>query len=239
MKFICPKCQVTYALDESLVGPKGTLIECSGCHNFFRVFSARQLEDSRSQGWMVRKKNGAILRVSRLSALHDWILQGTITPSDRFSKTGKSWVKIGEIVELSGLFTIAQLEKEDRTIKIRAVPQDEAETSIMPLKMPGSDDEDTAATIALPIQFGKKVAEEAASTKAPPILPRPPESDDEITAVLPIALRRANLIDEDDSKVLPVLLKGVRARKGDDTMTFAIPLKRKRSSPKDDSKKKR
>jgi predicted Zn finger-like uncharacterized protein len=240
MKFICPKCKATYALDESLIGPKGTVISCNGCRKRFRVFSARQLEDSRSRGWIVKKMNGATLKVDRLSVLHDWIEQGTISPSDRFSKTGKTWVRIGEIVELSGLFTISQLEKKDRTVKISTIPAEDPRKRAASAKWPASDDNDTAATIPLPIGFGKKLVRQAEHTKAAPAPPGPrQEGDNEPTTVLPIALKRSNLIDEDDSKVLPVPLKGIRSRKGDDTMTFALPLKRKRAPAKDDQKKKK
>lgn len=114
MEVICPKCNTTYDFEDTLIGPKGTVVRCTQCGHMFKIFRGGTEQDIDTAGWMVRKKNGPVYNVDRFSTLQKWILEGKMKFHDELSRTGKSWKTLGEIVELSGLFKLSQIEAASR-----------------------------------------------------------------------------------------------------------------------------
>ncbi|MFH1434615.1 MAG: tetratricopeptide repeat protein [Pseudomonadota bacterium] len=104
MEVSCPKCKTTYDFEDTLIGPKGTVVRCTQCGYMFKIFRAEDMGVIQTAGWMIRKKNGSVFNVDRFSTLQKWILDGKVTPADELSRTGKTWKNLGDIVELSGLF---------------------------------------------------------------------------------------------------------------------------------------
>ncbi len=104
MVVTCPKCSTSYEFDETLVGPKGTVVRCTQCSHMFKIF-ADESDDSLSKaGWMVRKRSGKVFGIDKFSTVQKWIREGKIAEDDELSRTGKNWKKLGEIVELQKLF---------------------------------------------------------------------------------------------------------------------------------------
>lgn len=118
MKIICPQCKDSNEFDDSLVGPAEVVMACTRCGHFFKVVDPRKDDTIRAPGWMIRKQNGALFRVNRLSNIQAWILEGTVTLQDEFSRTGQTWIKLSEIPELEGLFKLVHLKEEERTKKL-------------------------------------------------------------------------------------------------------------------------
>jgi predicted Zn finger-like uncharacterized protein len=110
MEVICPKCNTTYDFEDTLIGPRGTVVRCTQCGHMFKLFRGGTEKDIDVAGWMIRKKEGPVFNVDRFSTLQKWIIEGKVTAVDELSRTGKSWKKLGEIVELSGLFKLSTLE---------------------------------------------------------------------------------------------------------------------------------
>jgi predicted Zn finger-like uncharacterized protein len=110
MEVICPKCNTTYDFEDTLIGPKGTVVRCTQCGHMFKIFRGGTENDINVAGWMIRKRNGPVYNVDRFSTLQKWILEGKVNMKDELSRTGKSWKKLGEIVELSGLFKISAIQ---------------------------------------------------------------------------------------------------------------------------------
>ena len=104
MEISCPKCKTTYDFEDTLIGPKGTVVRCTQCGYMFKIFRSEDKGVIQSAGWMIRKKNGSVFNVDRFSTLQKWIVDGKVTPEDELSRTGKTWKNLGDIVELSGLF---------------------------------------------------------------------------------------------------------------------------------------
>jgi predicted Zn finger-like uncharacterized protein len=118
MKITCPQCKVSNDIDDSLIGPAETVMACTRCGHFFKVVDPRKEDTVRAPGWMIRKQNGALFRVNRLSNIQTWVLEGTVTLQDEFSRTGQTWIKLSEIPELEGLFQLLHLREEERTKKL-------------------------------------------------------------------------------------------------------------------------
>jgi predicted Zn finger-like uncharacterized protein len=118
MRVTCPQCKVWNDLDDAMIGPSETVIACTRCGHFFKVLNERTEDAVQTRGWMIRKRNGALFKVDRLSHIQKWILQGTITLEDEFSKSGKSWIRLGEISQLAGLFKLSNMDEEEQTQRL-------------------------------------------------------------------------------------------------------------------------
>jgi len=118
MKITCPQCKDSSDIDDALIGPAEIVMACTRCGHFFKVVDPRKDDTVRAPGWMIRKQNGALFRVNRLSNIQTWILEGTVTLQDEFSRTGQTWIKLSEIPELEGLFKLLHLKEEERTKRL-------------------------------------------------------------------------------------------------------------------------
>ena len=108
----CTKCGVEYEFDEDRVSPAGVTVKCTSCGHVFKVKPGGAEPDApvddagRADGWMVRHKDGTVLRFKELTTLQKWIVEQKVGRDDEISKTGKSWKHLGEIAELSSFFQV-------------------------------------------------------------------------------------------------------------------------------------
>ena len=109
MDVTCSHCQSVYEFDDTLVSPKGVVVRCTHCGHLFKIFppgaSPSAPEES---GWMLRREDGTVFAIDRFSTLQKWIGQGKVTRRDELSRTGESWKRIGDIVELSPFFDLVE-----------------------------------------------------------------------------------------------------------------------------------
>ncbi len=200
MKITCPQCKIWNDLDDAMIGPHETVIACTRCGHFFKVLNDSTEDEVNTLGWMIRKRNGALFKVDRLSHIQKWILQGTITLEDEFSRTGKSWIRLSEISQLAGLFKLSGMDEEEQTQRLYRMDTINLATLEMETKEMSSkslDDEESATTPKLDVSR---------------------EAIESVTHVLAKDLIPENVREEAETTVLPKDLKKIiRKGKPDDT----------------------
>jgi predicted Zn finger-like uncharacterized protein len=153
--------------------------------------------------WLIRLDNGEQKQCRELATLQQWIIAGVATRESLISRTGKTWKRLGDIVELGQYFTIADEARANRErMKSASRPG--------PRELPGTiqgygaaqaaggtilpdDDEDERRTIQSPPRVG--------APTPPPLPPRgaartPPTGSaatapTEPAAAIPPQVRRA------------------------------------------------
>lgn len=111
MVVTCPKCSTSYEFDDTLVGPKGTVVRCTQCSHMFKIFADESDDSIEHAGWMIRKANGKVFGIDRFATIQKWIRESKIDADDRLSRTGKSWKRLGDITELQKLFSTLESSK--------------------------------------------------------------------------------------------------------------------------------
>ena len=109
MDVTCSRCQSVYEFEDTLVSPKGVVVRCTHCGHLFKIFppgtSPALPEES---GWMLRREDGTVFAIDKFTTLQKWIGQGKVTRRDELSRTGESWKRLGEIIELSPFFDLVE-----------------------------------------------------------------------------------------------------------------------------------
>lgn len=109
MDVTCSRCQSVYEFEDTLVSPKGVVVRCTHCGHLFKIFppgtSPALPEES---GWMLRREDGTVFAIDKFTTLQKWIGQGKVTRRDELSRTGESWKRLGDIVELSPFFDLVE-----------------------------------------------------------------------------------------------------------------------------------
>jgi len=164
----CPKCQTLYELDDTQVKAPLVTLKCSQCQYVFRFESRQAVVQENHRRWMVRKrKTGDILYFNALDALHQWIMQGQVTHKDEISRTGKTWMLLGEIGESVPVFQVVesisslsgQPKPEDSSIAARKISEEHA-IPVAP--------QEPRERVRTEIQFGKVEAPEEVTQRARP-----------------------------------------------------------------------
>ena len=73
--------------------------------------------------WLVRLENGEQKTCRELATLQQWIVAGVATRKSLISRSGKTWKRLGDIVELSQYFSIADEARTQRAVKPTPKPQ--------------------------------------------------------------------------------------------------------------------
>ena len=101
----CTKCSTEFALDPSQVGPEGVTLRCSVCSH---MFHAEPDPGAGSAPWKLTTAEKQTLVYPDLRRVLEHIEDGRLRPEDRVSRTGDTWLKLGELPELSALFIGAE-----------------------------------------------------------------------------------------------------------------------------------
>jgi predicted Zn finger-like uncharacterized protein len=64
--------------------------------------------------WLIRLDNGEQKNCRELATLQQWIIAGVVTREALISRTGKTWKRLGDVVELGQYFTIADEARANR-----------------------------------------------------------------------------------------------------------------------------
>lgn len=97
----CASCETEFALDDGRVGPEGTTARCSRCGAVFPLPAA---QGAVRQPWQVRTIDDLLFTAPDLPTLHAWILEGRLHPDDEVSRSGRNFVRLREMPELSEAF---------------------------------------------------------------------------------------------------------------------------------------
>ena len=101
----CTKCSTEFALDPSQVGPEGVTLRCSVCSH---MFHAEPDPDAAPAPWKVATVEKHLSTQPDLRRLLEHIEDGRLRPDDQISRTGQTWIKLGELPEFSSLFIGAE-----------------------------------------------------------------------------------------------------------------------------------
>jgi predicted Zn finger-like uncharacterized protein len=101
----CTKCSTEFALDPSQVGPEGVTLRCSVCSH---MFHAEPDPDVAPAPWKVATVEKHLSTQPDLRRLLEQVEDGRLRPEDQISRTGQTWIKLGELPEFSSLFIGAE-----------------------------------------------------------------------------------------------------------------------------------
>ncbi len=101
----CASCQTEFSLDDRQVGPEGAAVRCSVCGTVFRVEPADAGADP---SWQVRTVDELLFTAPDLATLRAWITEGRLHPDDHVSRTGKHWMRLGDMPEFAEAFAAFQ-----------------------------------------------------------------------------------------------------------------------------------
>jgi predicted Zn finger-like uncharacterized protein len=96
----CANCQTEFSLDDRQVGPEGASLRCSVCSYVFRVAPKR----GGTPTWQIRTIDDMQFFAPDLKTLRAWIAEGRLHPDDQVSRTGKHWLRLGDMPEFSNAF---------------------------------------------------------------------------------------------------------------------------------------
>ncbi len=97
----CASCKTEFALDDRQIGPDGASVRCSVCATVFRVDAAVPAGEA---PWQVRTLEDLLFTAPDLGTLRSWILEGRLHPDDKVSRTGRHFVRLGDMPEFSAAF---------------------------------------------------------------------------------------------------------------------------------------
>ncbi|HET6584923.1 MAG TPA: zinc-ribbon domain-containing protein [Nannocystaceae bacterium] len=98
----CASCQTEFSLDDRQVGTDGASVRCSVCGSVFRVEAAP--EANLDQPWQIRTTDDLLFTAPDLITLRAWILEGRLHPDDRVSRTGRNFLRLGDMPEFTDAF---------------------------------------------------------------------------------------------------------------------------------------
>ncbi len=96
----CNQCGTEFGLDERQIGDEGMAVRCSVCKNVFRV----ETSPPKPVPWHVQTTDGTKFSAANLATLREWIEEGRLHPDDKVSRTGRSWVRLGDMPEFASVF---------------------------------------------------------------------------------------------------------------------------------------
>ena len=101
----CTKCSTEFALDPSQVGAEGVTLRCSVCSH---MFHAEPDPGAAAPPWRVQTADGMRFTVADLRRVLEQAEDGRLRPDDQVSRTGDTWIRLGEMPEFSSLFIGAE-----------------------------------------------------------------------------------------------------------------------------------
>lgn len=117
----CSQCSTEFDLDPRQVGPEGVTLRCSVCSH---MFHAEPNPDAvPPEPWQVCDVDNRLHSFADLGALIEAIEDGRFRPDDQISRTGRHWLRLGELPELSSVFVgFDGLPRVFRAIEVAAPP---------------------------------------------------------------------------------------------------------------------
>ncbi|MCH9683391.1 MAG: zinc-ribbon domain-containing protein [Deltaproteobacteria bacterium] len=98
----CANCHTEFSLDDQQIGPEGATVRCSVCSYVFAVDPPPGAGD---QPWQIRTVEDLLFTAPDLATLQTWIVEGRLHPDDQVSRTGKHWLRLGDMPEFSLVFS--------------------------------------------------------------------------------------------------------------------------------------
>lgn len=97
----CENCGTEFGFDDRQIG-EGITVRCSVCKHVFKVESSSS--SAAAQGWQIRTTDGTSFKAPDVATLREWIDEGRLHPDDQVSRTGRNWVRLGDMPEFARAF---------------------------------------------------------------------------------------------------------------------------------------
>lgn len=97
----CENCQSEFSLEDAQVPHDGMTVRCSVCAYVFKVEPTGAPTET---GWQIRTTDDMLFTSPDIDTMVRWIEEGRLHPDDSVSRTGRNWLRIGDMAELSHLF---------------------------------------------------------------------------------------------------------------------------------------
>lgn len=97
----CENCQTEFSLDTAQVPPEGATVRCSVCAYVFKVEPSSESADA---GWQIRTIDDMLFTAPDVGTMMRWIEEGRLHPDDQVSRTGRNWLRLGDMAEFAHLF---------------------------------------------------------------------------------------------------------------------------------------
>lgn len=98
----CANCHTEFSLDDQQIGPEGATVRCSVCSY---VFPVDPPPGAGEHPWQIRTVEDLLFTAPDLATLRTWIAEGRLHPDDQVSRTGKHWLRLGDMPEFSSSFS--------------------------------------------------------------------------------------------------------------------------------------
>lgn len=98
----CANCHTEFSLDDQQIGPEGATVRCSVCGYVFPVEPPPGAVD---HPWQIRTVEDLLFTAPDLATLRTWIDEGRLHPDDQVSRTGRHWLRLGDMPEFSSVFS--------------------------------------------------------------------------------------------------------------------------------------
>jgi predicted Zn finger-like uncharacterized protein len=132
MDIRCERCHTEYELEDSSLAEDEQEVQCTCCGYTFMVTRpntpawADEQDSPQSAEWLLQTSDGQLHRFRTLTLLQKWIIERRVTREDRISRTGHSWRRLGDMVELTPFFTVVDEADSPRAGDRGAVSSSEA-----------------------------------------------------------------------------------------------------------------
>lgn len=98
----CANCHTEFSLDDQQIGPEGATVRCSVCGY---VFPVEPPPGALDQPWQIRTVEDLLFTAPDIATLRTWIDEGRLHPDDQVSRTGRHWLRLGDMPEFSSVFS--------------------------------------------------------------------------------------------------------------------------------------
>lgn len=98
----CANCHTEFSLDDQQIGPEGATVRCSVCNY---VFPVEAPPGAGEHPWQIRTVEDLLFTAPDLPTLRNWIAEGRLHPDDQVSRTGRHWLRLGDMPEFSPAFS--------------------------------------------------------------------------------------------------------------------------------------
>jgi predicted Zn finger-like uncharacterized protein len=95
----CDNCGTEFGFDDRQVG-EGLTVRCSVCKHVFNVESGL----AKAPGWQVLTTDDTRFTAPDVATLREWIDEGRLHPDDQVSRTGRAWMRLGDMPEFAVAF---------------------------------------------------------------------------------------------------------------------------------------
>ncbi|MEM7158738.1 MAG: zinc-ribbon domain-containing protein [Myxococcota bacterium] len=98
----CANCHTEFSLEDQQIGPEGATVRCSVCGY---VFPVEPPQGTGEHPWQIRTVEDLLFTAPDLNTLRMWIEEGRLHPDDMVSRTGRHWLRLGDMPEFSDVFS--------------------------------------------------------------------------------------------------------------------------------------